>query len=334
MAPEGADAANAPARPTSSNDLLANGQDGRAALIAPPIPDHSPAIEERAADLLPTNLAVPTADGEQVAVLRSELETEGDQQPTDGLFEESFATQSGESETSDDAGDVNAAEAPVKSRGTREERAAERARRRQQVVGEAIDGEDKNPAMGPIIRHLNTVTKELTVSNRMVGQLTAERDAFRRQVFELQGLPLPEEQTARQEKAHGSGTGNRESRMEARAEAKQARQEAHGEEPSLSPEEVAAHLRKMARRRRLIAVVALGVIAVLYVVLNQRGFDWGSFSRDSFASIAFIGPFFQVFLIGFVFYRMIRVGGRAGKWLFPGDDELKRQRRKAARDQR
>lgn len=229
-----------------------------------------------------------------------------------------------------------------RSRGSKEERAAERSRRRQQAIEEGgEEGEDKNTSLMPLVRHLNTVTKELALAYRAVGQVTAERDTLRRQVYELQGLPVPEEEAS-------VARSNRGTRQEARTEVKLARVEARGEargetrgetrgegrgrtqedEPSLSPEEVAEKLRQTVQRRRAIAVGVLAILSVVYLVLDRSGFDWGTFSRTSFTSIAYVGPIFQIMLIGFVVFRMVRVGGKAGRWLFPGEEQPRKRRRR------
>jgi hypothetical protein len=66
---------------------------------------------------------------------------------------------------------------------------------------------------------------------------------------------------------------------------------------------------------------------VVFIIGKLNNYDWSSFGRESLAGIAFVGPLFQVFLIGFVFYRVARVSSKAGKWLFPGDELPKKRRR-------
>lgn len=211
----------------------------------------------------------------------------------------------------------------AKVRVSKEERAAERSRRKAQAAAEGIEEIDPSVAqVVPIVRHLNVVTKELALAYRTIGQVTAERDAFRRQTYQLQGLPDPDEVAA---KASKEGRGET---KDARAEARAAKQaERSGIDPTMTEEEIAEHLRKTVRRRRMIALGALAVLTITYVGFRIGGFNWSEFSRDSLANIAIVGPFFNVLLIGFVFYRLFAVGGKASRWLFPGDS-LQRKRRR------
>jgi len=205
---------------------------------------------------------------------------------------------------------------------TREERTADRARRRQQAAEVGIEEPGESAvSLGPVLRHLNTVTKEMALAYRTIGVLTSERDSFRRQVYELQGLPVPEDETRRT-------NSTRAETKDARAEARLVKQaERAGDEPALSEEEMAEKLRAMVLRRRMIALGAIATLAVIYAIGKLNSYDWSSFSRDSLAKVQFVGPLFQVFLIGFVVYRVARVSGKAGRWLFPGDQLPKKRRR-------
>jgi len=215
-----------------------------------------------------------------------------------------------------------------KTRLSKEERAAEKARRRQQAAEEAITGVDEHSAVVvPVIRHLNTVTKELALAYKTIGHLTAERDGFRRQVYQLQGLPLPEEAAA---------TAARAREKEGRAEAKEARLEARamkqaertGVDPTLTPEELAAQLQQTARKRRMIAG---GVMLVLvFAFILARRVDSGFFEhvgKQGLTVIPFIGPLMSIFLAGFLIYRIARVGSKAKDWLFPSMEQPRKRRR-------
>lgn len=230
-----------------------------------------------------------------------------------------------------DAGQLDGAESgapeapteakPGKSRGSKEERAAARARKRQQAAEGAIeDADDSNPALGPLVRHLNTVTKELALAYRTIGIVTAERDAYRRQVYELQGTPVPAADDAPQP--------NRDARQVAKTQIKLARLEARGIDTSLTPEELEEQMRRTARRRQIIAVAVLATLAIGFVVANQMGYDVGqNFSRGSLASIAYIGPVINIFLVGFILFRIVRVSTNARRWLFPNAESSRKRRR-------
>lgn len=271
--------------------------------------------QEDDARQLVADVAVADPDDEQIVGA----------EPDSGVDQEAGSEAAGET-AGDGVAAVGGGEKTGRSRGSKEERVAERSRRRQLAMDEGgEEGDDKSTPMMPLVRHLNTVTKELALAYRTIGQVTTERDMLKRQIYEIQGLPTPEEE----ETATTRANSNRGTRQEARAEVKLARAEARGAEPSLSPEEVAEKLRKLVWRRRAIALGGLALLAAIYVALPSMldNFTWENFSRDSFANIAYVGSIFQIFLIGFVIYRIARVGGKAGRWLFPGD-ELPRKRRR------
>lgn len=334
-APGGADSA---AEPAEADDVASTPLDTESSAEPRPATTEWP---ERSA--LPDGWSTGTAGGDQEEAQTEPSHHEVEAEADDDRSVESGAEEESESESEaegDDGTDsaVAAGEQTGRGRGSREERAAERSRRRQQVIAEGDEeGESKSGSVMPLVRHLNTVTKDLAQAHYTIGQVSAERDMYRRQVYQLQGLPTPEEESAAaraQSEREGRAKPEREARQEARAEAKEARAEtkharaeARQSEPELSPEEMAEKLHKMVWRRRAIALAGLGVLTIAYLVFDRQGYNWETFSRDSFAKIAIVGPLFQVFLIGFVFYRMARVGGRAGRWLFPAPDGSKKRRR-------
>ena len=76
----------------------------------------------------------------------------------------------------------------------------------------------------------------------------------------------------------------------------------------------------------LIAIAALAAIAAAYLIGRRLGWD-GSMAREDLGQIAFIGPVMQIFLAGWILYRVGRVSTKGVRWLFPDPSrELKRRR--------
>jgi hypothetical protein len=49
---------------------------------------------------------------------------------------------------------------------------------------------DDHPALGALNRHLNMMVQQLGTAHRVIGRVAAERDAFRQQLADLQGIPV------------------------------------------------------------------------------------------------------------------------------------------------
>ena len=198
---------------------------------------------------------------------------------------------------------------------------------RPQAVEEAIaNADDKNASLGPLVRHLNTLTLHLAEAHRAIGRLTAERDALRRHLAELQGLPIPDDDSRPDKETRVEV---RQERQEARAEAKAARVEVRGGDPSaMTPEEIAEWRASVAWRRRLIAGGVLAVLVAGFVIANQMDFDLsGKLSRQGLATIPYLGNLMSIFIAAWIIYRIARVGGKGARWLFPSDQELRRRKR-------
>jgi hypothetical protein len=80
-----------------------------------------------------------------------------------------------------------AASGKTRARGSRPARRGQRTRQRAAAtVPEA--GED--PGLGALNRELKMVVVQLETAHRLIGRFTAERDALRQQLAELQGIPV------------------------------------------------------------------------------------------------------------------------------------------------
>ena len=74
------------------------------------------------------------------------------------------------------------------------------------------------------------------------------------------------------------------------------------------------------------ALVLVGVVIVLWL-LGRMGF-WelpSNLSKDSLAGLPLVGELMSYFLAGWVFYRIVRVGGKGVKWVFPSEQKRKRR---------
>ena len=170
-----------------------------------------------------------------------------------------------------------------------------------------------------MIHHLRAMTKELTNAQRTIGRLVAERDALRKQVVELDGVPfeLPEDNAIRIAK---------EARVEARAIKQADRINVLETPPDVDPAIRAADAGR--RRRRIAAAIVLVLLASFYWA-DMQGWNLGDFlSKGGLSSIAYIGPFFNVFLVGWLLFRVARVGGKGARWLFPEPEDPGRRRRR------
>lgn len=193
---------------------------------------------------------------------------------------------------------------------------AERRRRRQRGVDEEGEEGDPYAGLGPMVRHLSAMTKELSEAQRTVGRLTAERDLLRQQLGDDEVPSI------------GSEAGGARPNKEARMAAKQAERGNLNGTSEIDPD-LLNRAAQVGRRRRMIALGVLCVLVGTMVVWRVAG--WPSpiddVSKRGLTGIAYIGPFMNLLIGGFLIYRLMRVGGKAGGWLFPSAEEPKRRRR-------
>ena len=201
--------------------------------------------------------------------------------------------------------------------------ARERARRRQRTGedDQSPEGVDPYGKLGPMVRHVAAMTKELSEAQQTVGRLMAERDAMRRELAELKGLPVPEDDLDQPRP-------NREARLEAKA-ARQAERASIVPVEEIDPE-LAGRAEAVGRRRRMIALGVVGVLALTVLVLRMMGvgIPTESLSRNGLTGIAYVGPIFNILIGGFLIYRIFKFGGKGARWLFPDPEQEQRRKRR------
>jgi hypothetical protein len=211
---------------------------------------------------------------------------------------------------------------------------AARVQKRQQAAAVALDNLDHDAALGALNRHLNTVTQQITAAHRVIGRVTAERDALRQQLADLKGVPVDEivvttvaaaqtassqahhEKGERAHHEHGNGHGNGHELAEPHTPSLMERMNFFGGEDF-----------EQMRKRRQLFVLGLAIFgAVLAVIARQVGWSMpDDISRGSLSSLPFLGNLMTVFLGGWVMYRVIRVSSKGVRWVFPSEPRNRRR---------
>jgi len=223
-------------------------------------------------------------------------------------------------------GELSPEQAPAGApgQGKRSTRAAARAKKTQQSASAAMNSAEDNPALGALNRHLNMLMQQLTTSHRVIGRVAAERDALRQQLAELQGVPVdqikittvgaPSEEEEAPRRAHAHAN-NAEHRRDA-PPAKSTRMQFFGGDDIVL----------VRKHRQYTVMVMLVVIAVGGLIFRHFGWSLpGNVSRDSLATLPYVGAIMQVFLMGWMMYRVVRVGGKGVRWLFPSEEKRRRR---------
>src|SRR5215212_3962459 len=196
-------------------------------------------------------------------------------------------------------------------------RTLQRAQRKQQAAAVAVGRADDHPAMGALNRHLNMLMQQLETAHRVLGRVAAERDALRQQLADLQGIPVEEIVVT----SIGASK-EKEDRPE------KTREPAEPQPPSaIARFNYFRHedIQVMRRRRQVAALCVLSLVLVLWL-LSRMGI-WqmpDNVSKDSLSGLPLIGELMSYFLAGWVFFRIVRVGGRGVKWVFPTDQKRRR----------
>lgn len=191
--------------------------------------------------------------------------------------------------------------------------------------------------VAPLVRHVNTVTEQLNEANVTVGRLMAERDALRARLAEAQGVSIDEISVLPLPLPESTGDGEPSSRRLQRIEARQAVTPVEETRPNrLRPVGVALGfvpevdsfdgLKRMARRRQMFAAVLLVSGFTALRIASSNGVQLDNMSRDGLADLQYVGMIFQVFLIAWMLYRVVRVSGKGVSWLFPDPNGRKRRR--------
>jgi len=181
-----------------------------------------------------------------------------------------------------------------------------------------------DPVIGALNRHLNMMTQQLGTAHRLVGRVAAERDALRQQLADLQGIPVDEIVV--------TSTGASSERHAERHPERHAAKTSELEEPPVptvmsrlnyfSAEDIA-----VARKRRQMFALGLFLVIIGLWLLGRMGFFQlpENLGKDSLARLPFIGELMSYFLAGWILYRMVRIGGKGVKWVFPSDHKRKRR---------
>jgi hypothetical protein len=172
-----------------------------------------------------------------------------------------------------------------------------------------------------ISQHLGLMAQQLTAAHRVIGRVSAERDALRQQIADLQGIPVEDVMIA---SLATSGELDKDLRVGASGE----------EEAEQKPSRLAKlnyfggeDIALMRRRRQ---TFVLGLIAILLVgALYARQIGWSmpeDVSRESLAALPVLGNFMYVFLAGWMLFRVVKVSSRGVRWVFPSEDRRRRRR--------
>lgn len=224
---------------------------------------------------------------------------------------------------------------------------------------------DRGGAWLPLVRHMAFLTKELAEAQRTAGRVSAERDSLRQELAQFRAHPsmttLPvagvlaegsdvsdaADQSSKDERIEArngvraakqaerlaaiSPDVRIEARLEARA-AKQAERLAAVSPASVDPElaqQLAERAAELGKRRRMILVAVMAGIATTIVGFEMIGMSipWGVMSKDGLRGLEGIGPFITLIMMSFLIFRVVRVGGKGARWLFPQPEEPRRRRR-------
>ena len=193
-------------------------------------------------------------------------------------------------------------------------------RKHHQAVAALGDARD-NPTLGALNRHLNMLTQQLGTAHRVIGRVAAERDALRQQLADLQGIPVEEIVVT----SIGASPAKDERPVRTR----------ELEEPGEPPPQTGiarfnyfAHddIDVMRKRRQRFALVLLGIALGIWL-LGRTGFLQmpENLGKDSLTHLPLIGNLMSVFLAGWIVYRVVKIGGKGVKWVFPSDQKRRRR---------
>ncbi|MCC6314262.1 MAG: hypothetical protein IT337_09625 [Thermomicrobiales bacterium] len=216
-------------------------------------------------------------------------------------------------------------------------RAVDRARGQLATAEQAVLNADGLTAtIAPLIRHVNTVTEQLNEAQLTVGRLTAERDALRQRLAQAEGVTVEQlgfiatsiSASPEMAEAHAAKL----KRLEARADRNH--ESSDGKAPNRilttigiqAQSESDEHFKLMTRRRQVLAAAVMLTIFLVMRAIQSNGGSTSGFSRDSLAEIQGIGSLMQVFIVCWMLYRIVRVGGRGVRWVFPSNTNNKRRR--------
>jgi hypothetical protein len=214
---------------------------------------------------------------------------------------------------------------------SRSTRALARAERTQQDAAAALHDAGEHPALGALNRHLNMLTQQLETAHRVVGRVAAERDALRQQLADLEGIPV--EQIVVTSVATATDDRPARTREHGHGEHRAAKLREHGEPVDAAPNAMARlnyfrheDIAVMRRRRQVAALCLLGVVLVLWT-LSKMGYlqTPENVGKDSLSQLPVVGELMSYMLAGWVLYRIVKMGGKGVKWIFPSEPKHKRR---------
>lgn len=215
-------------------------------------------------------------------------------------------------------------------------RAVERLRVQKEAAERAIfQAGEVTAVVAPLVRHVNAVTEQLNESQVTLGRLSAERDALRMRLAEVEGVPveqldvvpLAERFGAEKPQARTARAGGRATEAPASEQADTPALRLFRRAGVIIPDDASdEEFKRAARKRQAIAIVAFAAIGVGMYLAQRNGADVSNLSRDSLGQIQYIGVVMQIFLVAWLFYRVVRVGGRGARWLFPQQNSRRRRR--------
>ncbi len=214
-------------------------------------------------------------------------------------------------------------------------RTARRARSKQEAAVAAMNGATDHPALGALNRHLNMMMQQLGAAHRVIGRVAAERDAFRQQLADLQGIPVESiavMSLSQMEGRRSRAVGGIAVASPGQTEVRRSRA-TDSDEPS--PPSVISRLNyfsvddiAVARKRRQRFVLGLLLVVLIIGLAARLGIMQmpDRLSRESLTALPFIGDFMSILLAGYLFFRVIKVSSKGVKWVFPSEEQKRRRR--------
>jgi hypothetical protein len=204
---------------------------------------------------------------------------------------------------------------------------------------------DDHPAIGALNRHLSVMTQQLGTAHRVLGRVAAERDAFRQQLADQQGIPidaipatpLGPSQSRRSRTKKGQSANQSGSPVQGIAVAVP---EQPGGQSSIATDEVEPSSPSfmsrlnyfsvddiaVARKRRQRFALGLLLLVLIFGLSIRLGIMRlpDNLSRESLTAIPMIGDFLSVFLVGWILFRFIRISSKGVQWVFPSEKKKRR----------
>jgi hypothetical protein len=229
---------------------------------------------------------------------------------------------------------------PVIDTANQPPRAVERMRVQKEAAEKVIlDLPEVTAAVAPLVRHVNNVTMQLNEAQIAIGRLTAERDALRHQLLDETGALA--EQIDQQMSVELKDSERRQNRL-VRQEAREGGRD--GDEPADEPGTVSRFFQRTglsipddaseeafkqaARKRQMLAIAILATIGLGMWLYQRGGQSIGNISRDSLGQLQYVGAIFQVLLVAWMLFRVVRIGGKGARWLFPQQSQNTRRRKR------